>query len=393
MVKEKESPPKEYQNDNHKDYQWVDTRQGLQQVADYFKNKKAIGVDMEMDSMFHFREKICLIQMATEQQTFIIDPLKFSSMSLIKPLFENPRIQKVLHGADYDVRSIFRDFGIEVHNLFDTELASRFIGLQHTSLESVLNRRFDVVLDKRFQKKDWSQRPLPEHMVTYAARDACFLVPLARELEKDLRQKKRRSWVEEECQWLSRVRPAANSEGPLFLNFKGAGRLKPRDLVILEALLQYRRRVAIAKDRPLFKTIGNSALLTLANRKPASLKQLNATRALSSKQTKQYGPDLVDAIAAALKTPAEEHPLYPRRRAPSLKPVVSNRIKELKTWRDTKAASLEIDASLVLTKMLICDIAQKNPGSIQQIKTIQGLREWRVREFGREIIDLLNNIR
>ena len=143
MVKEKEKPPQ----DSHEDYQWVDTRQGLQQVADYFKTKKAIGVDMEMDSMYHFREKICLIQMATEQNTFIIDPLSIPRMSLIKPLFENNPIKKVYHPADNDVLSIFRDFRIEINNLLDTELASRFLGVQQTSLESVLNTRFNVVLD------------------------------------------------------------------------------------------------------------------------------------------------------------------------------------------------------------------------------------------------------
>jgi ribonuclease D len=389
MVKEKEkSPP-----DSHENYQWVDTRQGLQQVADYFKTKKAIGVDMEMDSMFHFREKICLIQMATEQRTFIIDPLSIPSMSLVKPLFENDRIKKVFHGADYDVRSIFRDFRIEIHNLFDTELASRFLGVQQTSLESVLNSRFNVVLDKRYQKKDWSRRPLPEHMIDYAAGDACFLVPLARELEMELRQKKRLSWVKEECRWLSRVRAANNDRLPLFLSFKGAGRLKPADLVVLEALLQYRRQVAMAKDRPLFKTIGNAGLLTMANRKPTSLKQLKATKALSARQAKQYGPELIATITAALKTPADQHPVYPRKRAPSLKPVVSKRIRTLKTWRDAKAHSLGIDPSLVLTKLLICDLAKKKPGSIQQIKAIEGLRDWRIREFGREIIDLLKKLR
>lgn len=385
MVKEKEKPS----HDNHEDFQWIDTRPGLRQVADAFKNKKAIGVDMEMDSMFHYHEKICLIQMATERQTFIIDPLKTTGMSLIKPLFENPRIKKVFHGADYDVRSIFRDFGIEIHNLFDTELASRFLGVQHTGLESVLNHRFDVVLDKRFQKKDWSQRPLPGHMVAYAARDACYLVPLASELEKELRQKKRLSWVKEECEWLSKVRAVDNGTKPLFLGFKGAGRLKPGDLVVLEALLQYRRRIAMAKDRPLFKTIGNPALLTLANRKPASLKQLKAVRALSSRQAKQYGPDIIAIIRSALETPADQHLVYPKKRAPRLKPVVTERIRELKRWRDAKAASLKIDPSIVLTKMLICDIAKNNPGSIGQIKSIEGLRNWRVKEFGRELIDLL----
>ena len=149
----------------------------------------------------------------------------------------------------------------------------------------------------------------------------------------------------------------------------------------------------MAKDRPLFKTIGNAALLTLANRKPTSLKKLKATRALSAKQVKQYGPDLIAAIHAALKIPEDLRPVYPRKRAPSLKPIVSKRIRELKAWRDAKAHTLAIDPSLVLTKTLICDIAKLNPGSIRQIKTVEGLRNWRIREFGRELIDLLKQIR
>ena len=188
---------------------------------------------------------------------------------------------------------------------------------------------------------------------------------------------------------MSRVRTTVNDERPLFLNFKGAGRLKPRDLVVLEALLQYRRTIAMAKDRPLFKTIGNASLVTLVNRKPTSLKHLTASRALSTKQTKQYGRELIAAIEGAVNTPSDQHPVYPRKRTPRLKPMVSHRISKLKTWRDAKAASLEIDASLVLTKMLIYDIAQKNPSSIQQIKTIDYLRKWRVTEFGREILELL----
>ncbi|MCG6909314.1 MAG: HRDC domain-containing protein [Deltaproteobacteria bacterium] len=373
-------------------YQWVTTTRELRTMLDRLKNKNAVGVDMEMDSMFHYREKICLIQMATERETFLLDPLKIPDMKPLKPLFENKRIKKVFHGGDYDVRSLFRDFNINVSNLFDTQLASRFLGIQQTGLEAVLNSRFNVVLDKRYQKKDWSQRPLPEHMLAYAARDACFLVPLSRELEKELRGKKRLAWVKEECEWLSRVRPAANHGQPLFLNFKGAGRLKPGDLAVLEALLQYRKSVAKAKDRPLFKTIGNATLLTLAGKKPTSKKQLQATSALSAKQAGQYGSEIVKVIKTALKLPADQHPVYPRKRLPSLKPAVSNRIREIKLWRDAKAEQLGIDPSLVLTKMLICDIAKKHPRSVRQMQSVEGIRRWRVREFGRAIVTLLKDM-
>lgn len=385
MVKKKE---KETQG-----YLWVETDRQLREILKCCRGIKAVGVDMEMDSMFHFKEKICLIQMATPENTFLIDPLRIRSMKPLKPLFEDDRVKKIIHGADYDIRSLFRDFKIEIRNLFDTQLASRFVGVQQTGLESVLNERFNVALDKRYQKKDWSQRPLPEYMVTYAAKDACHLIPLARVLEKELRQKKRLSWVKEECEWLSRVRPAVNGNEPLFLGFKGAGRLKPGDLVVLEALLQYRRKVAMSKDRPLFKTFNNSTLLTLANQKPVGMKQLKETRALSSRQIKLHGRRLLDTIEKVLKVPSEKHPVYPRRRTPGLKPVVSNRIKTLKIWRDAKAEALGIDPALVLNKTLICAIAKTDPVFIKQIGEIQGIHKWRTREFGREIVELLKGMR
>ena len=77
-------------------------------------------------------------------------------------------IQKVFHGADYDVRSLYRDFKININNLFDTELACRFLGFKASGLDAVLTKRYNVHLNKKYQRKDWSKRPLPEEMVAAA---------------------------------------------------------------------------------------------------------------------------------------------------------------------------------------------------------------------------------
>ncbi|KPJ78777.1 MAG: hypothetical protein AMJ54_02315, partial [Deltaproteobacteria bacterium SG8_13] len=223
-----------------------------------------LAVDLEADSMYHFQERVCLLQMATDRHQAVIDPLSIEDLSALKPMFNNPRLQKVFHGADYDVRSLYRDFQIEIRNLFDTQLASRFVGLKETGLEAVLQARFGVNLDKKYQRKDWSQRPLPPEMIAYAANDVRYLIELAEMLEEELRAKARLAWVQEECEHLSRVGPVHNGKEPLFLNFKGAGRLSPRSLAVLEALLQLRVALARKKDRPLFKVFSNKSLLTLA---------------------------------------------------------------------------------------------------------------------------------
>ncbi|MGD9046228.1 MAG: ribonuclease D, partial [Desulfobacterales bacterium] len=269
---------------NAHSYLKINSLPDLKKFAGQLEKQRIIGVDLEADSMYHFKEKVCLIQIATQQVTAVIDPLQIKNLSVLKPVFGRGDIQKVFHGADYDVRSLYRDFKININNLFDTELACRFLGFKESGLDAVLTKRYNVHLNKKYQRKDWSKRPLPEEMIDYAAADVQYLVPLAKSLQKELKQKGRLAWVQEECAYLSKVRPANNDTGPLFLGFKGAGKLNPRGLAVLEALLRLRKKIAQRQDQPLFRVMGNKSILTLAETRPQSIKKLLKTEALGSKQ-------------------------------------------------------------------------------------------------------------
>jgi ribonuclease D len=302
-------------------------------------------------------------------------------------------ICKVLHGADYDIRSLYRDFGISVRNLFDTELASRFLGVRESGLDAVLNARFDIRLDKKYQRKDWSRRPLPSEMMDYAAGDVAHLLPLAREIQRELKTKQRLAWVREECEVLSGVRAPEDNAAPLFMNFRGAGRLKPRPLAVLEALLQLRRRLARERDRPLFKVFSNKAMLALALAQPANLQQIEQTQTLSKRQIAMHGPALLKATAQALAIPRSKLPVYPRRRPPRLPSGVPERVMALKAWRDRKAATLDLDPGLVLNKTLIQAIAVSRPERLKDLGAIEDIRRWRCRAFGSELIALMQSMR
>ena len=371
-------------------YQLIETFGGLEAIIDTLRTEKAIGVDLEADSMFHFREKVCLLQIATARVNAVIDPLQINNLSPLKRIFESPDIKKIFHGADYDVRSLYRDFNFAINNLFDTQLASKFLGIRETGLESVLQARFKVRLDKKYQRKDWSVRPLPEAMVSYAAADVRYLLPLAEILEQELAAKGRLSWVLEECEYLSRVRPIQNDHEPLFLQFKGAGRLDPKSLAVLEALLAFRRNLACKKDRPLFKVFSHKSLLNLAVEKPVTIENLEKTKALSNRQVKMYGDDLIAIISAANQTPARELPVYPRRKAPLVHPATPDRIKVLKNWRDRKARKLKIEAGMLINKNLLTAIAVRNPTEVKSLADIGDLKQWQISEFGPEIIAALH---
>ena len=370
-------------------FEIINNRKGLEDFVKTIENEKAVGVDLEADSMYHFKEKVCLIQMATGNINVVIDPLAFEDLSPLKPIFSRHDICKIFHGADYDVRSLYRDFKITINNLFDTELASRFLGFPETGLEAVLKKKFAVTLDKKFQRKDWSRRPLPRAMLAYAAEDAKYLVPLAIGLKTELEEKNRLGWVYEECEYLSRVRPISTNNQPMYLNFKGAGKLDSGSLAVLEALLQFRRQIARKKDKPLFRIFGNRSLLELADKKPLSLKQLEKSGALSDRQINMYGREVITRIQEALKIPKEDLPVYPRKRAPRVSLAVARRVKALKNWRAKQVKKLAIDPALICTKALISNIAVQKPLKLPELAAIKEMKNWQKKEFGPEIVKIL----
>jgi ribonuclease D len=364
----------------------------LDRFAQRLAKQRIIGVDLEADSMYHFREKVCLIQIATQRITAVIDPLQINNLAVLKPVFKRADILKVFHGADYDIRSLYRDFKISINNLFDTELACRFLGLKETGLEAVLKKRYNVRLDKKYQRKDWSKRPLPQEMVAYAAKDVRYLIPLAKSLHQELKNKGRLAWVEEECRYLSKVRPANTNCGPLFVAFKGAGKLGPRGLAVLEELLQMRKKIAQQQNRPLFRIIGNKSLLKLAETRPSNLNKLRNSEILGLKQIERYGNSVVAAVTKASQIPPKNLPKYPRKTAPMVPAIVAKRVKELRTWRDRRAQELKVDPAIICTKALISAIAVQKPVTLSSLSKMKELKTWQASEFGGDIIDILKTV-
>jgi ribonuclease D len=370
--------------------QIIETETELCRMAERMAQKTCIAVDLEADSMFHFREKVCLLQVATEHHSFVIDPLKIVHLDALKPVFSDPGIRKIFHGADFDVRSLHRDFGIEIHNLFDTELASRFLGIRESGLGAVLRDRFGIQLDKRYQRKNWSQRPLPEGMLEYAASDVIYLHDLADMLTTELQTKHRDTWVREECEHLSQVRHSPPDMEPLFMKFKGAGRLQPLSLAVLEGLLEFRMELAEKKDKPLFKVFSNAALMELATEKPRTLEALKKMKSLSSRQVAVYGERLLCIINQAFQIPPKALPKYLRKTRPKPDRSILKRVNALKAWRDRYAEKLDLDPSLLFNKAHLTAIAGENPRDEAALQQIDGLKNWQCAEFGAAVIHVLS---
>jgi ribonuclease D len=365
------------------------TNAEVAELAELLAKEMTIAVDLEADSMHNYREKICLIQVSTEQKTVLIDPLAATDLSPLHAVFSNPGIRKIFHAADYDLRSLKRDFNLTIDGLFDTMISAQLLGEERIGLADLLRKYFSVELDKKYQRADWSQRPLPAEMVRYAAEDTCHLHRLVEIFEKRLEEKERISWATEEFALMEDVR-FAESDGPICLRFKGAGTLSARELGVLEQLLQWREKEGERLNRPVYKVMGNKSLLALAQRLPRDKANLRGIEGLSPRLIERYGRAVMTAVRQGLAIPEAELPKFPRQpRRGAKDPTMEERVKTLKKWRQGEAAQLALDPGVLINNASLEALAVANPTSTQDLDEVAGLKNWQKKELGESLLAIL----
>ena len=373
---------------------WIRTPDDLQALARSLEGCRALALDSESDSLYHHFEKVCLVQIATDRgDACLVDPLAVSDLSPLAPFMADPGIVKVLHGADYDVTTLKRDFGFTFAGLFDTMIAARFLGLPEIGLQAVAKAELGIAISKDSQKDDWSRRPLTATQEAYALADVHNLLALRDRLESKLREAGRLEWVREECDAVAALEAARRRKDPeAWQKVKGARRLKPRALAALRELFLWREAGAEARDIPPFKIIGNETLLALAEKPPQNLAELAQVRAVLPRLR-----DQADALMGALRRAREladaDLPSFPPSPGPPPVPdAVRQRVEALKTWRARTAPSLALDVSVILPQRLIDRVAEKGPRRLADLEAIDGLRRWRIEAFGKPILDALDHI-
>lgn len=348
-----------------------------------------VAVDLEADSLHNYQDKVCLVQFTTPERTVLVDPLAVSDLDALKPFFANPAQRKIFHAADYDIRSLGRDFDIAVRGLFDTMISCQFLGEERFGLADVLKKYFSVELNKRYQRADWSVRPLSREMVCYAAEDTRYLHDLTGILEQKLRDKGRYEWVLEECALLEKVR-FNHHDGPAFLRFKGAGTLNPRQLAALEGLLVWRDGEARRRDCPHFQILGNKPLLDLARLLPLELKELEGIDGFPPRLVGRYAGAILQVTGQVRELAEDCLPSYPRVAKKERDPAVETRVTRLKSWRTRIARELEIDTGVLINNVLLEELAAQNPQDLDELAGLKLLKRWQLEALSAGILTTLS---
>lgn len=346
----------------------------------------AIALDTESNSFFHYPEQLCLVQIATSRVVVIVDPLVFSEVLPLKGLLASPVVQKIIHAADYDVRSLDRAWGFRVANIYDTNLAARFAGMTQLGLAGLAQELLGVRLnkEKRLQRSDWGQRPLSREAMEYAAGDVRYLVAIRDELDKRLRLLDRAKWVAEEFTRLEEIRYEPPDPESAFLAVKGSRDLSPSGLAVLRTLFAFRDMEALRQGRPHFRVFGDSTLVYLAANPEADLAQ---TPGLGAAGLQRFGPSLQHAVKEGKAAPPYHRPRPAQRwERPTQEQIA--RLQMLKAWRSALGARLSIDPSL-LWPMASLERLAGQTSALDAELAAPGVRAWQIQEFGASLRKLL----
>ncbi|CAB1084681.1 hypothetical protein D1AOALGA4SA_12191 [Olavius algarvensis Delta 1 endosymbiont] len=123
------------------------------------------------------------------------------------------------------------------------------------------------------------------------------------------------------------------------------------------------------------------------------MKQLEKSRILSAKQVSMYGTGVIAAIQSAMQIEQANLPVYPRRKSPRVPLVVAGRVKALKKWRDEQVDRLALDPALICTKALMSSIAQQKPRKVSDLSAISDMKNWQIKEFGQDIVQVMRKVR
>lgn len=366
---------------------WIDRPSGLEAAAGAMRRSRRVAIDTEADSLHSYFDKVCLIQVTADGEDWIIDPLTRMDMAPLKEILEDPSKQKVLHGADYDLRILQRDFGIRIRNIFDTMIAAQLLGFESFGLAALLGRYFGVEVDKKHQRADWAKRPLTPDLLTYAATDTHYLDSLAAKLEEELRAKQRWSWAEEEFARLEEIEwrePEPVEEG--FRRMKKIGKLPPRTLGVLSRLWDWRDAQARAADKPAFRVLQNETMIEISERMPATAEELAAIRGVTPWHMRKCAREILRIVEEVRDLPDSELPARVQQRPWLREPALERRVEKLRAVRDRIAGELQIDPGILAPRHVLTSIAQLNPTSVDELENVPAMRRWQRQQLGDSIV-------
>jgi ribonuclease D len=368
----------------------IETAADLEALLERLSREPLLAVDTEAASFHRYRDRVYLFQISSRTETAIVDPLAVGGLAPLAGVLGDPAIEIVFHDADYDLRLLDREYGLRTTRLFDTRIAAQLLNEPGVGLAALLEKYLGVRLDKRFQRADWSARPLSQGMLAYAASDTTHLPALRDILRGQLEERGRLSWAEEEFELLEATRyTPPDGDEPAYLRMKGAKALRGRELAVLRELHAWRDGVAQRADKATFRILNNDPILAMARTPPTDVAALKAIPGVSGDQVERRGSEILSAVQRGLQVPERDLPRIPRVPRRPHDPEFEARLERLKAARNRLATQLNLAPGVLCPNGTLESIARDNPGGRDALARIPDFRRWQLSAIGEELLEAL----
>jgi len=287
----------------------VRTQDGIDALLAEARSGGVAGLDTEFLREKTYRARLCLVQVATRNGIYLLDPVDGTDVAGIATLVEDPAIELVVHAGRQDLEIFYDLSAVLPSNVFDVQIAAGFAGygasLPYGRLVETLTK---MTLTKGESYSDWCKRPLTEAQLSYAADDVRYLLVVADRLKEELTVNGRREWVEDEMKLLEDRSLYETDVQEAWRRVSGRGTLSGKQLAVLREVARWREEVAIARDIPRGWVVKDQTLIEIARRAPSSASGLKAIRGMAPKEAERSQRDILAAIergkaAAPMTTP------------------------------------------------------------------------------------------
>lgn len=367
-------------------YEWIADAEAFEACIRVLRKEPRLALDIESNSLYAYREQVCLIQVSVPGHDYIIDPIAGFPLDPLGRSLEDPAKEKVFHASEYDLILLRRCMGWEACNIFDTMWAARVLGFTRMGLAGFLKDFYGVDQRKRFQKANWKKRPLSADQLAYAQLDTHYLLRLRDEFERKLRESGRWEEAQEIFQDACNVNaPEREFDPESFWSLPGARDLNPRQLAVLRELYAVRDDEARRRDVPPFKVLSNETLVAIATCAPVTLDALGQLSGITDRVLERVGHRILEAITRGRKAHPPTQPKYARRHPQ----VVADRYERLQQWRKARARARGVESDVVLSRDSMWAIAVHNPRTIEDLAGLATLGPRRLALYGEAILEEL----
>jgi ribonuclease D len=361
---------------------YIETQRKLEEFVAQCKGAATLALDTEFLREKTYYPQLCLLQMATEGQVAIIDPLAPLDLKTLAPLLTDERTTKVFHAGDQDRFILYQEIGVVARPVFDTQRAALLLGLpEQISLITLVRHYRGISLEKGESFSDWMQRPLARAQLAYAADDVRYLPAIYQKMVSELEERGRLVWLDDDFKAMTDEELYRFDCEEAWRKLKGTSALKGSQLATIREVAAWRERLAQRRNLPRKWILTDELLVEVARKQPDSLEGLFQVRGIKDRLGMKWSQELLAAVAQAGRRPQSEWPV--REPATGRRVSATAKLDLMNAVLHHRAKELHIASSVLASRD---ELARLAAGVRDNLMVLKG---WRRELIGEELLRLL----